>query len=43
MATFVLIHGSIQGVQVWKCVVALLHAARHEAYAPALPRHAKGE
>lgn len=36
MATFVLIHGGIQGGWVWKHVVALLRAAGHEAYAPTL-------
>jgi pimeloyl-ACP methyl ester carboxylesterase len=36
MATFVLIHGGIQGGWVWKRVVALLRAAGHEAYTPTL-------
>lgn len=36
MATFVLIHGGIQGGWVWKRVVALLRAAGHEVYAPTL-------
>jgi pimeloyl-ACP methyl ester carboxylesterase len=36
MATFVLIHGGIQGGWVWKYVVALLRAAGHEAYTPTL-------
>lgn len=36
MATFVLIHGGIQGGWVWKRVIALLRAAGHEAYAPTL-------
>jgi len=36
MATFVLIHGGIQGGWVWKRVIQLLRAAGHEAYAPTL-------
>jgi pimeloyl-ACP methyl ester carboxylesterase len=36
MATFVLIHGGIQGGWVWKRVIPLLRAAGHEAYAPTL-------
>lgn len=36
MATFVLIHGGIQGGWVWKRVIAFLRAAGHEAYAPTL-------
>jgi pimeloyl-ACP methyl ester carboxylesterase len=36
MATFVLIHGGIQGGWVWRRVVTLLRAAGHEAYAPTL-------
>jgi pimeloyl-ACP methyl ester carboxylesterase len=36
MATFVLVHGGIQGGWVWKRVVALLRAAGHETYAPTL-------
>lgn len=36
MATFVLVHGGIQGGWVWKRVIALLRAAGHEAYAPTL-------
>jgi pimeloyl-ACP methyl ester carboxylesterase len=36
MATFVLIHGGIQGGWVWKRVIALLRAAGHEVYAPTL-------
>lgn len=36
MATFVLIHGGIQGGWVWARVVALLHAAGHKTYAPTL-------
>ena len=36
MATFVLVHGGIQGGWVWKRVVALLSAAGHETYTPTL-------
>lgn len=36
MATFVLIHGGIQGGWVWERVIALLRAAGHEAFAPTL-------
>lgn len=36
MATFVLIHGGIQGGWVWKRVATLLRAAGHEAYTPTL-------
>ena len=36
MATFVLIHGGIQGGWVWERVITLLRAAGHEAYAPTL-------
>ena len=36
MATFVLIHGGIQGGWVWKRVAALLRAAGHEVYTPTL-------
>lgn len=36
MATFVLIHGGIQGGWVWKRVLAFLRAAGHQAYAPTL-------
>jgi len=36
MATFLLVHGGIQGGWVWKRVIPLLRAAGHEAYAPTL-------
>jgi pimeloyl-ACP methyl ester carboxylesterase len=36
MATFVLIHGGIQGGWVWKRVITLLRAAGHEVNAPTL-------
>ena len=36
MATFVLIHGGIQGGWVWKRVIPLLRAAGHAVYAPTL-------
>jgi len=36
MATFVLIHGGVQGGWVWERVITLLRAAGHEAYAPTL-------
>jgi pimeloyl-ACP methyl ester carboxylesterase len=36
MATFVLVHGAIQGGWVWKRVVALLRAAGHETVTPTL-------
>lgn len=36
MATFVLIHGGIQGGWAWKYVVTLLRAAGHEVYTPTL-------
>lgn len=36
MATFVLIHGGIQGGWAWKRIIPLLRAVGHEVYAPTL-------